>query len=161
MTAEYATYESPVGPLLLLGDGRAVRGLYMQDGRRPGAPDAAAPAVAGGLLDRVRDQLDEYFAGARTTFDVPLAAGGTPFQQRVWAELARIPYGRTVTYGELASRIGSPGAARAVGAANGLNPISIVVPCHRVIGSTGTLTGYAGGVERKRFLLDLEAGASS
>jgi methylated-DNA-[protein]-cysteine S-methyltransferase len=159
VTTEYATYDSPVGPLLLLAAGQALLGLYMQEGRRPGAVGAARSAAAGGLLARVRDQLDEYFAGERVSFDLPLAPAGTAFQRLVWDELARIPYGRTTTYGELARRIDRPEAARAVGMANGRNPISIVVPCHRVIGSTGTLTGYAGGVERKRFLLDLEGGA--
>jgi methylated-DNA-[protein]-cysteine S-methyltransferase len=101
-------------------------------------------------------QLDEYFAGSRATFDLALAPAGTPFQQRVWAELARIPAGTTVTYGELARRAGRPGAARAVGAAVGRNPVSIVVPCHRVVGSDGALTGYAGGIARKAFLLALE-----
>jgi methylated-DNA-[protein]-cysteine S-methyltransferase len=110
------------------------------------------------LLDRVEEQLEEYFAGRRTVFDLPLARDGSPFQQRVWAALADIPYGQTTTYGEIARRLGyDTGVSRAVGSANGSNPIPIVVPCHRVIGSNGTLTGYAGGVERKRTLLDLES----
>jgi methylated-DNA-[protein]-cysteine S-methyltransferase len=114
-----------------------------------------------GVLAEARAQLSAYFAGERTTFDLPLAPVGTPFQQRVWGELRRIPYAETVSYGELANRLGSPGASRAVGLANGRNPIAIVVPCHRVIGADGTLTGYAGGLERKRALLDLERKASA
>jgi methylated-DNA-[protein]-cysteine S-methyltransferase len=106
-------------------------------------------------------QLDEYFAGARTAFDLPLAPRGTPFQRRVWEELARIPFGATVTYGELAARVGHPGAARAVGAAVARNPISIVVPCHRVVGADGTLTGYAGGVARKAYLLAHEVASAA
>ena len=105
-------------------------------------------------------QLVEYFAGERTSFDLPLAPTGSDFQQKVWAALRTIPYGDTWSYGRLAEAIGQPGAARAVGLANGRNPISIVVPCHRVVGSSGKLTGYAGGVERKAFLLDLERGSA-
>ncbi len=102
------------------------------------------------------DQLDEYFAGERTEFDVTLRLEGTEFQRRVWAGLLEIPYGETISYGELATRIGQPTASRAVGLANGRNPVGIIVPCHRVIGSTGALTGYGGGLDRKRALLDLE-----
>jgi methylated-DNA-[protein]-cysteine S-methyltransferase len=105
----------------------------------------------------VRRQLSEYFDGERDEFDVPLAMTGTPFQRRVWQALQRIPYGETTTYGELARRLGRPSASRAVGLANGRNPIAVIVPCHRVIGSDGSLTGYGGGVERKRLLLELEA----
>lgn len=113
--------------------------------------------VADPLLDRVEQQLGEYFAGERTTFDLPLAHDGTEFQQKVWGELTKIPFGETASYGEIAARLGyEPVISRAVGAANGANPIPIVVPCHRVIGSNGTLTGYAGGLERKRILLELE-----
>jgi methylated-DNA-[protein]-cysteine S-methyltransferase len=109
------------------------------------------------LLDRVEQQLVEYFAGGRTTFDLPLASDGTEFQKKVWSELLRIPYGETASYGEIARRLGyEPGISRAVGAANGANPLPIVVPCHRVVGADGSLTGYAGGVDRKRTLLDLE-----
>lgn len=109
----------------------------------------------------VASQLSEYFAGKRKTFDLPLAPDGTEFQKRVWAELARIPYGKTISYAELARRVGSEGAARAVGRANATNPIAIVVPCHRVIGADGSLTGYAYGVEMKRSLLDFERGQAS
>jgi methylated-DNA-[protein]-cysteine S-methyltransferase len=109
-----------------------------------------------GALAAVRLQLEEYFAGRRTSFEVPVAPAGTPFQQRVWDELQRIGYGETVSYGELAARIGRPGCARAAGSANGANPVSIVIPCHRVIGANGSLTGYGGGIEAKRYLLELE-----
>lgn len=109
------------------------------------------------LLDRAEQQLTEYFKGERTEFDLPLASEGSEFQKKVWAELQRIPYGETASYGDIARRLGyEPVISRAVGAANGANPIPIVVPCHRVIGSDGSLTGYAGGLERKKTLLDLE-----
>jgi methylated-DNA-[protein]-cysteine S-methyltransferase len=112
------------------------------------------------VLVRTRQQLEEYFAGTRTEFDLPLAPTGTGFQLRVWQALTEIPYGRTESYGHVAARLGLvPGASRAVGLANGANPISIVVPCHRVIGANGSLTGYGGGLDRKRFLLDLEQGS--
>ena len=154
----YETFASPVGDLLLVGDGAHLHGLYMQEGRKPmrvgaGWRRAREPFAA------LREQLQQYFAGERTDFDLPLAPVGTPFQEEVWRALREIPYGETASYGELAARIGRPSAARAVGMANGSNPISIVLPCHRVIGASGNLTGYAGGVERKRFLLDLERGA--
>jgi methylated-DNA-[protein]-cysteine S-methyltransferase len=106
----------------------------------------------------IAHQLEEYFAGSRRTFEVPLALAGSPFEQRVWDALLEVPYGTTVSYGEIARRIGEPTAARAVGIANGRNPVAVIVPCHRVIGADGGLTGYGGGLERKRFLLDLEAG---
>jgi len=142
----------------VLGDGVALTGLYMQEGPGRVEPDAAwrrarQPFAA------VREQLEEYFAGGRTRFELRLALAGTEWQRRVWEALERVPYGETVSYGELAGRLGRPSAARAMGAANALNPISIVVPCHRVVGANGALTGYAGGVERKRFLLALEARA--
>ncbi|MFC5679235.1 methylated-DNA--[protein]-cysteine S-methyltransferase [Aeromicrobium endophyticum] len=109
------------------------------------------------VLDRTEQQLVEYFAGDRTAFDLPLASDGTEFQKKVWSELLRIPYGETASYGDIARRLGyEPGISRAVGAANGANPIPIVVPCHRVIGADGSLTGYAGGIDRKRTLLELE-----
>lgn len=155
-TKTYTTFDSPIGKLLALGDGEAVTGLYMQNGRRP--------VTVRGSWERddepfgeLREQLGEYFAGGRREFDLPLAPEGSAFQQRVWSALREIPYGETEAYGALAERIGHPGSARAVGAANGQNPIAIVVPCHRVIGANGTLTGYAGGIERKRLLLDLES----
>lgn len=158
-TLKYTTVESPIGELLLLGDEQALHGLYMQDGRRPTriAPSwepSAEPFAA------VRGQLGEYFDGRRTTFDVPLVMDGSPFERRVWHALQEIPYGETVSYGEIAQRVGQPSAARAVGLANGRNPIAVIVPCHRVIGANGTLTGYGGGLERKRLLLELENGQS-
>ena len=159
-----AFHAAPIGRLLLVGeqdDARGVRlsGIYMEQHRHGPAVGSswAEDSLAFGDVAR---QLDEYFAGMRATFDLPLAPAGTPFQRRVWAELASIPQGMTVTYGELARRVGHPGAARAVGAAVARNPISIVVPCHRVVGSDGTLTGYAGGVARKAFLLALERAAT-
>jgi methylated-DNA-[protein]-cysteine S-methyltransferase len=153
----YTTLESPIGELLLLGDGRTLRGLYMQRGRRPIDVDPrwkrAAEPFAG-----VQLQLREYFAGERTEFDTPLTLDGSAFEQRVWQALREIPYGETISYGEIARRIGQPSAARAVGLANARNPIAVIVPCHRVIGANGTLTGYGGGLERKRLLLELESG---
>ncbi len=150
------TFRSPLGELLLVGDGEALGGLFLPRHRHE-------PASARGLVrrpeafgDAVR-QLEEYFAGERVAFELPLVERGTPFQQEVWRELRAIPYGETISYGELARRLGRPAAVRAVGAANGRNPISIVTPCHRVIGSGGALTGYGGGMAAKRFLLDLEA----
>ena len=152
----WTTIDSPIGELIAVGDGRALRGLYLQEGRTA----LAAPphwTREDEPFGNVRMQLDEYFEGRRAAFNLPLEPEGTPFQRRVWRALEEIPYGETVTYSELARRIGRPTAARAVGAANGRNPISVIVPCHRVIGADGTLTGYGGGIERKQFLLDLEA----
>ena len=154
----HLTTDSPVGPLRLVSDGELLTGVFFAEHRH--APDdlggqvdeAQAPPV---LRETVR-QLREYFAGERTDFDLPTGAPGTDFQQRVWARLRDIPYGRTWSYGELAQALGRPGAARAVGLANGRNPLSIVVPCHRVVGADGAITGYGGGVERKQRLLDLE-----
>ena len=154
----HTTIESPVGDLMLIGDRERLLGLHMQAGRRPGHVPADSQ-TASEPFAAAREQLGEYFAGERTDFDLPLAPLGTPFQEEVWSALRGIPYGETASYGELAERIGRPSGSRAVGMANGRNPISIVVPCHRVIGATGELTGYAGGVERKRFLLELERGA--
>ncbi|HEX2468301.1 MAG TPA: methylated-DNA--[protein]-cysteine S-methyltransferase [Solirubrobacterales bacterium] len=153
----HRSYESPIGELLLVGDGEALCGLYMQEGRRP-MRVAASWQRADESFAEARRQLDEYFAGERVEFDLALAAMGSEFERRVWSALQDIPYGETASYGEVAERVGAPGAARAVGLANGRNPISIVVPCHRVIGADGSLTGYGGGVERKRFLLELEQG---
>jgi methylated-DNA-[protein]-cysteine S-methyltransferase len=152
----YTTVDSPIGELLVVGDVRALRGVYMQEGRTGviAAPDWKRDDTA---FQDVRAQLDEYFEGRRAAFDLALEVRGTPFQRLVWRALQEIPYGETVTYGELARRIGRPSAARAVGAANGTNPISVIVPCHRVIGADGDLTGYGGGVKRKQFLLELEA----
>ena len=161
MTARlYTTVASPIGDLLLSGDGTALRGLWMQDGLRPAAIDPRWTREPGAFA-RVRDQLAEYFAGERTVFDLPVVLEGTPFQLRVWQALRTIPYGQTTTYGELARRIGAPTASRAVGLANGRNPVSVIVPCHRVIGSNGSLTGYGGGLERKELLLGLERDATA
>ncbi len=155
----YTTVASPIGELLLLGDGRVLRGLYMQGGRKP---IAVAPTWqrADAPFATVAAQLEEYFSGHRRTFDVPLQMHGTQFERCVWNALREIPYGETMSYGQLASRIGQPAGARAVGLANGRNPISVIVPCHRVIGADGSLTGYGGGLERKRILLELERGQS-
>jgi methylated-DNA-[protein]-cysteine S-methyltransferase len=147
----YSEYDSPVGPLLLSGDADVLTGLGFKRGRAPVAWVRDDERFA-----HERAQLDEYFAGDRTGFHFPMRLEGAQFDRRVWQELEAIPYGTTTTYGEIAERIGKPGRARAVGAANGRNPIAIVVPCHRVIGAGGKLTGYGGGLERKRELLVLE-----
>ncbi len=159
-TLLYTRMDSPIGELLLLGDGEALHGLYMQEGRKP---IGIAPSweLSPAPFARVSEQLTEYFAHQRTSFDVPLVLDGAPFKRRVWRALQDVPYGETISYGELARRIGQPSAARAVGLANGCNPISVIVPCHRVIGANGSLTGYGGGLERKRLLLDLEASATA
>ena len=152
----YTTFDSPVGELLLLSDGDALTGLYMQEGRTSRKVRSDWQAAEEPFAD-ARMQLEEYFAGRRSDFDLPLAMAGSPFQLRAWRALQDIPYGETISYGEQARRIDCP-SPRAVGVANGQNPISLIVPCHRVIGADGSLTGYGGGLERKRFLLDLEAG---
>ncbi len=169
-------FESPAGAVRLLASGDALVSVHFMgnpvpsslaalgsseagvagtnaagDGAEPGAPSPSA------VLGRARDQLLEYFAGARTGFDLPIRARGTPFQERVWGALRDIPYGETRSYAQIAAAVGCPTAVRAVGAANGRNPISIIVPCHRVDASSGALSGYAGGVERKRWLLRHEA----
>lgn len=151
----HTTVDSPIGPIRLLARDGVLSALHLEVTRYPPPPESFGRADPAGFT-AVAEQLDAYFAGDLTEFDLPLAPAGTPFQHQVWAALRQIPYGTTESYGALAKRIGSPGAARAVGLANGSNPISIVVPCHRVIGSNGSLTGYGGGVERKQFLLDLE-----
>ena len=153
----HTTVESPIGELLLLGDGGALRGLYMREGRKPGTVPRGWARDPEAFVE-VRTQLGEYFAGERRSFDLPLEPAGSPFQLQVWRALREIGYGETLSYGELARRIGRPNAPRAVGAANGANPLSVVIPCHRLVGADGTLTGYGGGIERKRRLLDLEAG---
>ena len=158
MTTFCTTFESPVGPLLLMSDGQSLTGLHTDsDKHRPAMRpdwienDAAAPFA------EVQEQLRAYFEDRLTEFDLALAPQGTEFQLRVWRELRGIPYGETISYAELARRIGRPQASRAVGHANARNPISIIVPCHRVIGADNSLTGYAGGLERKRMLLAHEA----
>lgn len=149
-------HESPMGPLLLVGTQGALTGLFL-DGRRALASLDADRAPGDGVLAEAGAQLTEYFSGKRRTFDLPLAREGTPFQQDVWAAMETIPFGETVSYGELARLAGRPRAMRAVGGACGRNPIPIVVPCHRVVGSDGSLTGFGGGLPRKVFLLELEA----
>ena len=155
----HTVIESAVGPLTVVAEDGAIAGLYMDLQRhRPGDDELGDPDPRGRQSEPFKaaaDQLDAYFAGELTTFALPLAPRGSGFQQRVWAALQQIPYGQIASYGELAERIGSPGAARAVGLANGKNPIGIVIPCHRVVGSNGSLTGYGGGLDRKRQLLDL------
>ncbi|HEX6163958.1 MAG TPA: methylated-DNA--[protein]-cysteine S-methyltransferase [Vicinamibacterales bacterium] len=150
--------DSPVGPLLLAGDSEALHVLAFGVGSRPRDIDAEWEPDTKGVLKDVRRELDLYFAGKLKRFATPLAFNGTPFQNQVWQELTRIPYGETISYLDLAKRIDNPKAVRAVGMANGANPIAIIVPCHRVIGSNGSLTGFGGGLPTKRALLDLEKG---
>jgi methylated-DNA-[protein]-cysteine S-methyltransferase len=153
-TTRFRTVESPVGPLTLAGKGRGLMHLRMVDQTyEPSRADWQADDDA--FPDAV-EQLQAYFAGDRTEFDLELDLVGTAFQRRVWAALTTIPYGQTRSYGQIAQQIGTPGAFRAVGLANGHNPIGIIVPCHRVIGANGSLTGYGGGLDRKRALLELE-----
>jgi O-6-methylguanine DNA methyltransferase len=149
------TLDSPLGRLIIAADETGLLAVSMRDEERQPV-ELPAPRGAPQVLLDARRQLEEYFEGKRTTFSVPIGARGTEFQRRVWKALTDIPFGETESYGALAARIGSPGAARAVGAANGRNPVAIVVPCHRVIGADGTLTGYAGGEGRKRWLLEHE-----
>lgn len=150
----FTTIDSPLGSILLTSHGRSLTGLYLQGQKYYPVlqPDWLEDPNADPLAD-TRTQLDEYFAGDRQSFDLSLAPIGTPFQQHVWQLLPHIPYGQTQTYGELAQQLGRPGGARAVGAANGRNPLSIILPCHRVIAAGGGLTGYAGGLDRKQWLL--------
>lgn len=145
--------ECPLGRLQLTANDQ---GLTAVDFRPPSVSAASASPAAAAIVSAARRQLAEYFAGTRRVFDLPLEPSGTPFQREVWAALAEIPYGETTSYGALARRLGRPRAARAVGAANGRNPLAIVLPCHRVIGSNGELTGYAGGLAIKEKLLALE-----
>jgi methylated-DNA-[protein]-cysteine S-methyltransferase len=145
------TLPSPVGDLRLYAHADELTGVYLPDQEAPVAPELGSPVLAAAAA-----QLREYFAGTRREFDIPLAPRGTGFQALVWRALTTIPYGETRSYGELARGIGRPAASRAVGAANGKNPISIIVPCHRVIAANGELTGYAGGLAAKRWLLEHE-----
>jgi methylated-DNA-[protein]-cysteine S-methyltransferase len=151
----YMTFESPVGPLLLAGDSNALRRVSFESSKRcaPPRPDWKQDKAP---FEEVVRQLQAYFRGKLKEFDLPLAMEGTEFQLRVWNELRTIPYGETISYAQLAGRIGNPKAVRAVGLANGSNPIPIIVPCHRVIGSDGSLTGFGGGLSTKKKLLDLE-----
>jgi methylated-DNA-[protein]-cysteine S-methyltransferase len=156
-TRVWTRIESPIGDLTIVAENDAIIAIEMS----PARPATTANSVrddAHPLLNETRRQLDAYFAGQLNTFSLPLRPSGTDFQRRVWKALERIPYGDTVSYGDIAKAVGAPGSARAVGAANGANPLAIVVPCHRVIGSNGSLTGYGGGLDRKRTLLALETG---
>lgn len=158
MTPTYHDFDTPIGTLRLVGDQDSVDRIDLPN-RAAEPPEAAWRAANGALpaaLAEAKRQLEEYFAGERQEFDLPLASRGTEFQRRVWNELRRIPFGETISYGELAARIGKPTASRAVGAANGRNPLPVVVPCHRVIGHDGKLGGYGGGLPTKQRLLDLE-----
>jgi methylated-DNA-[protein]-cysteine S-methyltransferase len=150
--------DSPVGPLMLAGDQDALHVLSFGLGSRPREIDADWRPDTKGVLRGICRELDQYFAGRLQTFSTPVAFNGTPFQNSVWQELRRIPYGETISYLDLANRIRNPRAVRAVGMANGANPIAIIVPCHRVIGSNGSLTGFGGGLPTKRALLELEKG---
>jgi len=155
MTATHRTIDSPIGELTLVARNGVLSGIYF-----PGHWHMPAPEVFGlrseDGFEQARQQLGEYFAGERTEFELATTIAGEEFQRRVWELIDRIPYGQTTTYGEMARELGDPALAREVGAAVGRNPLSIVVPCHRVVGKDGKLTGYAGGFERKRFLLELE-----
>lgn len=159
MSVTHDVIDSPVGELTLVGDTGTLIGVYFRHHwYAPDRPALGSRAAAG--FGEASSQLAEYFAGARQGFDLPAEARGDEFQRRVWDLIAAIPYGQTVTYGELAAKLGGQVTAKDVGAAVGRNPLSIVVPCHRVVGKDGKLTGYAGGLARKRFLLDLEGSAA-
>lgn len=156
-TRWYTTFGTRLGGMLVTASEAGLTGVYFVGQKYEAAVrDGWADTPGHPWLAAARGQIEEYLAGARTTFSVPLDPQGTPFQQRVWQALLEIPAGTTVTYGELARRVGAPSAARAVGAAVGRNPVSLIVPCHRVVGASGALTGYAGGLDRKRALLELE-----
>lgn len=155
----HMVFDSPLGLFTAVEHDAGLAAVYMAEHKRRPALETFGDAVfpsASRVLDATAEQLGEYFAGVRRSFSLPLAPVGSEFQHRVWAALREIPYGELRTYGQLAASLGDPSMAQAVGAANGRNPISIVVPCHRVVGSDGSLTGYAGGLERKQFLLELE-----
>ena len=155
-TRTFGSVPTPLGPVLVIIEGGAVAGLHFDgDARTPRVPEHSRRDEQ--LSSSVADQLEEYFRGIRTRFELPLRVHGTPFQRAVWSALLDIPYGQTSTYGRIAAVLGRARAARAVGAANGQNPVSIVIPCHRLIGTDGGLTGYGGGIDRKRRLLELEA----
>lgn len=153
----FTRIESPIGPLMLTSNGEALTGLFMEPHRHgPASVEGWTEDAGAAPFPLVITQLAEYFAGQRARFEVPLAGAGTEFQRRVWSDLMEIGFGETRSYGEMARRLGKPGASRAVGLANGRNPISIIVPCHRVIGANGTPTGYGGGLPRKVALLEWE-----
>jgi methylated-DNA-[protein]-cysteine S-methyltransferase len=155
MSARHTVIDSPLGELTLVADGEALIGLYYPHHWYRPDPATFGPR-ADGTFDAAEQQLAEYFAGTRQTFDLPIRLHGDAFQRRVWSLIADIGYGRTSTYGELARQLGDPALARDVGAAVGRNPLCIIIPCHRVLGANGNLTGYAGGLPRKQHLLDLE-----
>ncbi|HUL02217.1 MAG TPA: methylated-DNA--[protein]-cysteine S-methyltransferase [Gemmatimonadales bacterium] len=152
----FSCLSTPVGELTLTASDAALTGVYFPSSRQVPRLHAGEQGAGGEVLALARRQLEEYFAGSRTTFELPLALAGTPFELRVWEMLQRIPYGTTTSYGELARRLDEPSASRAVGTANARNPIPIIVPCHRVIGANGDLTGYGGGLDRKLWLLEHE-----
>jgi len=159
MTTRHTVIDSPLGELTLVANDDALTGVYFRHHWHPPAADVLGhyvEATADELFDRAQKQLDEYFAGERTQFDLPAALAGEPSRQRIWDLLTDIAYGQTITYGEMAAKLADGTTAYEVGQAVGRNPLSIVVPCHRVVGKNGALTGYAGGLKRKRFLLDLE-----
>ncbi|MDP8979169.1 MAG: methylated-DNA--[protein]-cysteine S-methyltransferase [Acidobacteriota bacterium] len=153
----YSYLDTPIGRLLIAGDEDAVRRIDFPRDGKPGRPEAGWEESERGAVGETIRQLREYFEGGRSEFELPLAPAGTQFQKAVWCRLREIPYGETISYGELAKRVGNPKASRAVGAANGQNPIPIVIPCHRVIGANGKLTGFGGGLPVKEALLALEA----
>jgi methylated-DNA-[protein]-cysteine S-methyltransferase len=155
----YDLYESPQGQMLLVADGEGLSGVYF-DGQKylPRVEQEWRRDARYAPLSQAKRELAEYFGGERECFETALAPEGTPFQQDVWKAISTVGFGETITYGELARRTGCPGSARAAGAATGRNPVSIIVPCHRIVGSNGSLTGYAGGLDRKRALLALESG---
>jgi methylated-DNA-[protein]-cysteine S-methyltransferase len=153
---QYTCFDSPIGTLVLVRDEQGLTQLQLPSGKHAQAIDPRWERDDD-AFDDVRAELDEYFAGTRREFTVPLHPSGTAFQQRVWSELREIGYGETTSYGKIAGAIGEPGAARAVGLANGQNPLPIIVPCHRVVGANGSLTGYGGGLDAKRWLLSHEA----
>ena len=156
MQTYFSKMNSPIGELLLVGNGAALTQLLMLNQKYYGSETQQEWRRDDALFRAAREQLEAYFAGELRIFDLPLAPAGTAFQQKVWRALRDIPFGQTESYGALAKRIDAPKASRAVGMANGHNPISIIVPCHRVIGANGSLTGYGGGIERKRWLLEHE-----
>lgn len=157
MNTYYSFWRSPIGQVLMLSDGQALTGVYLEDQKyHPTIDEKWNRKDDIEVFQHARKQLTEYFAGKRTEFDLPYKFDGTEFQQEVWNQLNKIPFGETISYLELAQRIGRPKAVRAVGQANGRNPICIMVPCHRVVGMNGTLTGYGGGLTRKEFLLKHE-----
>ncbi|MER6350048.1 methylated-DNA--[protein]-cysteine S-methyltransferase [Streptomyces sp. NPDC001595] len=161
---QHTVIDSPYGPLTLVADDGVLCGVYMENQRHRPPQESFGPPADSRLAERsfaeAEEQLEAYFAGESTEFTVPLRLHGTPFQRTVWDHLRTIPYGETRTYGQLAAALGNPKASRAVGLANGRNPIGIIVPCHRVVGADGSLTGYGGGVDRKRRLLDFERGTA-